>query len=266
MKLQRPLITIILIVLLGVNLIFFSLTSIGKAMSKDEMIQNIVEKYDIKETILNEENVKEAIKEFKYSSSLFDYINNEQENKIKDDIILNIENNNDVLLDEEKLTSLLKRSVFSYEIKNSVDIMGAVNDDIEFYSYKVSQYFNNDFLNTINFFKFFSNSFFSTLSFLLLIILIICVIIFERRIGLLISGIIAFFYSFFIYFLDNNFFKYDFISNVYFKDLFFLKLSLDNIYIVCFILSFVLLLVYIVKYIKKVLRDMRINSYISSWR
>lgn len=266
MKLQRPLITIILIVLLGVNLIFFSLTSIGKAMSKDEMIQNIVEKYDIKETILNEENVKEAIKEFKYSSSLFDYINNEQENKIKDDIILNIENNNDVLLDEKKLTSLLKRSVFSFEINNSVDMMGAVNNDIELYSYKVSRYFNDDFFNTMNFFKIFSNSFFSTIAFLILIISVIGIIFCEKMVGLLIGGIVTLFYSFFVYYLDYNFFKYDFISSVYFKDLSSLKLYLDNIYIICFILSFVLLLIYIIKYIKRVLRDMRINSYISSWR
>lgn len=266
MKLQKPLITIIFIVLLAVNLIFFSLTLIGKSITQEKTIQNIVEKYDVKETILNEDSMKDNIKKYKYTSSVFDYINVLEEKKLKQDIILNLENGKNILLDQEKLMSLLKRSVFSFEINNSVDMMGAVNNDIELYSYKVSRYFNDDFFNTMNFFKIFSNSFFSTIAFLILIISVIGIIFCEKMVGLLIGGIVTLFYSFFVYYLDYNFFKYDFISSVYFKDLSSLKLYLDNIYIICFILSFVLLLIYIIKYIKRVLRDMRINSYISSWR
>ncbi len=266
MKLQKPLITILLIVLLGVNLIFFSLTSIGKSISTKEMTKKIVNKYDIRDTILQEEFVKKNIKDYKYSSRVFDYINKEKEQEIKKDIIKNIENNNEILIDDKELTSILKRSVFSFEIKNSLDTMGVVNSDIELYSYKASQYINNDFLNTIKFFRFFSNSFLSTLSFIILLVSLVVIILFEKRLGILISGIITFIYSFFIYYLNNNFFNHEFISNIYFKGLTNEKLTLDNTYIICFILSFVLLLIYVIKYIKKVLRDMRINSYISSWR
>lgn len=266
MKLQKPLITIIFIVLLGVNLIFFSLVSIGKSLSTKEMTKKIIDKYDIKDTILQEEYVKNNIKEYKYSSLVFNYINKDKEKELKEDIIKNIENSSEILIDDKEITSILKRSVFSFEIKNSVDTMGAVNNDIELYSYKVSQYINNDFLNTIYFFRFLSNSLFSLVSILILIVLLVGIIICEKRNGYLISAIITFIYSFFIYFLNNNFFSHKFISDTYFKGLSIEKLSLDNTYMICFILSFVLLLIYIIKYIKKVLRDMRINSYISSWR
>lgn len=266
MKLQKPLITIIFIVLLGVNLIFFSLTFIGKAITTKEITEKIVNKYDINKTILEDTNIKKHIREYKYSPLVFNYINKEKEEELKENIIKNINNNRENLIDEKEITSLLKRSVFSYEIKNGVDTMGIVNNDIELYSYKVSQYINNDFLNTMNFFKFFSNNFFSTIAFSILILLLIGIIIEEKRNGFLISGIITFIYSFFIYYLNNNFFNYEFISNIYFNGLKGLKLSLDNTYMICFILSFVLLLIYIIKYIKKVLRDIRINSYISSWR
>lgn len=266
MKLQKPLITIIFIVLLGVNLIFFSLTSIGKSISTKEITEKIVNKYDINKTILEDLNVKKNITEYKYSPLVFSYINKEKEEELKEKIIKNIDDNRENLIDEKEITSLLKRSVFTYEIKNGVDTMGIVNSDIELYSYKVSQYINNDFLNTMNFFRIFSSSFFSTIAFSILILLLVGIIIVEKRNGFLISGIITFIYSFFVYFLNNNFFNYEFISNTYFGGLKGLKLSLDNTYMICFILSFVLLLIYIVKYIKKVLRDIRINSYISSWR
>lgn len=267
MKLNKPIITITIIILLVFNLIFFSFAQISKNILNEKFLTQLVDKFDLKKSVLNDQNIKNNINNYKYPQEVFNYIDYSSIDIVKKKIVNNILTKDKEFISEKDISYILNNSVYQYENYTFEDTFDYVKDDINKFSLNFSNAFKNDIVNILNFIKFLSNSMLYELSIIISLIFLTLIIFFEKRNGYLISSIICFIYALILYYLDSYFIKNMLLgpnNYLYFSNIDNLTISLDNIYIICLILSFVLLLIYIVKSIKKIMRDIRISSY--GWR
>ena len=264
MKLNKPIITICIIILLVVNLVFFSFLSIGHNLSNKEKLNEIIEKFDFKSYLLNNETINNSIKEYHYSEEVFNYMDQLQINKIKKKLVNNLYDNKEELINEVEIKELINNSVYEYESRTQKDIFGFVESDVNTFSNEMALKFNDNYSSYFQFVKTISNGIIYYSSIILSIVFIGLIIFYEKKNGLLISSIILICYSIYVFYMDNNFIRIVFNRVLkYFESI---NLHLDKLYIICFLVGFVLLLIYIVNLIKHWLRDLRIRSYISSWR
>ena len=258
MKLNKPLITICLIIILVINLIFFSFLSVGKKTEDKEYIKQIVSTFDFKEYLLNNSTIDKSINEYKYPKEVFDYLDSIKIDELKDEIVDNLFNKSDYLINKEDIIDILNNSVYEFEASRTKDIYSYVKDDIEEYS----MYFDNKLNKDIKDGYFYVNRITNALypvSILISIIIFGIIIIFEKENGILLSSIVLLSYSFFVFYVDKYFISFSYKRLLkYFK---FVNLELDNLYIICFILGFVLLLIYIIKSLRRFARNVRISSY-----
>lgn len=261
MKLNKPIITIVIIIILVINLIFFSFTLISKTLVKKDNLLTIVEHFNTKKYLLNNKTIKDSIDNYKYPKEVFNYIDNINLNKIKNDIVNNIYNDNDILIDSKDISYLLKNSVYEYESITNEIASNYVFDDIDYFAIDSSNYINNIILQQFRTYIFFSNNIFTYMSIILSIFLFSIIIIIEKRNGYLISSITLLTTTIVLYYLDNNI--YTIIPNIkkYIDKVENTNIVLDNKYMICFILGFVLLLIYIISFIKKQMREYRLNRW-----
>ena len=263
MKLNKPIITICIIILLVVNLIFFSFLSIGKNITNKKNLEELLQEFNFKEYVLNNETISNSISNYKYPKEVFNYMDEIKIKSIKNTFINNLYNRNEELINKNDIKELLSNSVYEYEYKNKKDIYEYVIDDINSFSTNLHDRFSKSFVDDYYTAGGIVNVLYY-ISIALSIIFISIIIFIEKKNGLLASSIILILYSFFLFYMDRNLVNKGFMSlSKYFNKI---NLNLNTSYIICFILGFVLLLIYIVKRLKEFLRDLRIRSYMSSWR
>ena len=259
MKLNKPIITICIIILLVVDLIFFSFLSFGKTIKDEKIIDEVVQSFDFKSYLLDDEVISKSIDNYNYPKEVFDYLDDLKINIIKKKFVNNLIKREDYLVLKQDIKELMTNSVYEYEVRNQKDILSYVSNDIDNFSSRIEEYFDTNFVNEYYSVYNISSGIIYYISLSFIIISIALIIILEKRNGFLISSIILIVYSFFIYYVNKNPFEvglrslFKYFDNVSFH--------LDNLYIICFILGFVLLLIYIVKFLRKVARDIRISSY-----
>ena len=258
MKLNKPLITICLIILLVINLLFFSFLSFGKKINDREYVNNIVESFDFKEYLLNNYIIQNSIEEYKYPKEVFNYLDNVKIDEIKNKIVDNLFNVNEYLIDKEDIINILNESVYEFELNRSIDIYKYVENDIYEFANNLDKRLNNDLINSYTYVVKINNSFYS-ISIVISIALIVAIVFFEKTTGILISSIVLMIYSFFVYYFNYYFLNFWFKNKTKYFDS--SSLGLENLYIVCFILGFILLLIYLVKCLRKVARNIRLSSY-----
>lgn len=261
MKLNKPVITITFIVLLLVNLIFFSLALLCKGLNTKENVKYILDNFNYKEYILEDINVNNSIDTYKYSNEVFDYIDKDKYEEIENKIIDNLFDKEETIIEENDIKELLTDSVNKYEIDKMIDTKGNAIEDIDNISSNIASTINKEFLLTYKVVNIVSSDLVVYSLLLVAIILVSVIILKEKRNGCLIGGISMLIYSFVAYSINNNLFNIIKLDDKYFNKFDKFVFKLDNFYMICFILSFVLLLIYIVLLIKKILRDKRINSY-----
>ena len=264
MKLNKPIITICIIIILVINLIFFSFLSIGREIGKKEFVSDIVEKFNFKEYSLNYELIQKDINNYKYPKEVFDYLNDNQIKQVKEKLVNNLFEKKEKIIEESDIKEIIYNSVSEYENKTSSDISKLLEKSVDSFSLKLVDDFNEDFINSYHLVRNISNSILYLISIIITITIIVLLIIFEKYNGVLISSIILMCYSFFVYYIGQNIFSSSF--NSLFKYFDNISFSMNNIHIICFILGFVLLLIYMLKKIKSFLRDIRIKSYSNNWR
>ena len=259
MKLNKPIITICIIILLVVDLIFFSFLSIGKNLKDKEFINDISQSFNFKEFLLDDETISNSINNYNYPKEVFDYLDEFQINKIKKKFTSRLLNKENSLLLKQEIKEVLSNSVYEYEYRSQSDVYSYVIKDIEDFSERMEANFNIDFVNEYYGVYNISNGIIYYIALGFFIVSIVLIISFEKRNGFLISSIILIIYSFLIYYINKNALEIGFRSLFkYFDNISF---HLDNLYIICFIIGFVLLLIYIVKLSKKCAREIRISSY-----
>lgn len=266
MKLDKPIISILIVIVLVLDLIFFSFTQICKNIEKKEQIESLVDKFDIQKYIVENERIKESINNYKYPKEIFNYLDESNIKIIKKKFVTNLLEEKNELLLEEDVTYLIKNSIYEYENRTHEDALVFSEEDITFLSKELVTD-SSEIVNVFNFFKVFTNSFIVLISFSLAVLLFVTLIILEKRNGLLLTSIILFGYTCFLFYLDSYFIRRVILNNQslkYFNNVEKMTCGLDIFYIICFILSFVLLLIYIIKYIRKAIREIRLNSY--NWR
>ena len=258
MKLNKPIITICIIILLVVDLIFFSFLSLGRNLKDKEFINDIVQSFSFKDYLLDDEVISNSINNYNYPKEVFDYLDDFQINKIKKKFVNRLLNKEKSLLLKEEIKEIISNSVYEYEYRTQSDIYSFVLKDIEDISRRMEEKLNIDFVK--EYYNVYNISdgllYFISLSFL--IVSIVLILVFEKRNGFLISSIILIIYSFLIYYINKN--AKEIVGSL-FKHFDNISFHLDNIYIICFIIGFVLLLVYIIKFLKKCARDIRISTY-----
>ena len=259
MKLNKPIITICIIILLVVDLIFFSFLFIGKKLSNNSFIKDTIQEFDFKEYLLDDEVIADSINNFKYPKEVFDYLDNNKINKAKKEFANLLIKKEEQLINKEEIKDILDSSVFEYEYRSSSDTYSFVEEDIDYFSNKMEKDFNTNFVNEYYSVNKLSSGILYYISLILIITGLVFIIILEQRNGFLISSIILIIYSFLTYYINKNMFEFGFNSVFkYFKKI---NLQMDNLYMICFILGFVLLLIYIVKSLRKMTREIRIKSY-----
>lgn len=262
MKLNKPIFTIILIILLVIDLIFFSIVIIGKKSLDKDNIKDIVYSFNYKEYLKDNENIKESISKYNYSFEIFDYIDDNEVKRIEDKFIDNLYSNKKPI-EYEDILLILNNAVNKYEKDNLVDIHKYVDNDINEIARKISNT-DEEFSLAFDFMNKFVNSKLIYIFLVIGILLITLIIVFEHINGCLINSIILILYSILMYYL-----KYNIYSKVHLDDninKYFIGFSnrivdLDNIYVISFILGFVFLLLYVIKLIRRIVRDIRLNSY-----
>ena len=262
MKLKKPIITIIIIILILVDLVFFSFLYLGKEITKKEQINEIVLKFDLKKYILDNRIIEESVNNYRYPEEVFNYLDDYEIKNIKDNFLVNLELKKDTLISSEELKELLLNSVYEYEFQTNNYILDYVSNDIDILALEITNNINN-YRDGYFFIEDISNSSLYYISIILLMIGIAIIILVETTRGVLISSIILFFLSFFLYYIENNSIKVLFKNFNNYLDK--CEIYYNNFYIICFILGFVLLLIYMYFLIKKIFREIRIKSY-SSWR
>ena len=262
MKLNKPIFTIILIILLVIDLIFFSIVIIGKKVLDKDNIKDIAYSFNYKEYLKDNKNIKESISKYNYSFEVFDYIDDNEVKRIEDKFIDNLYSNKKAIEYEDVLL-ILNNSIDKYEKNNLVDIHSYVDDDINEVAGDISN-IDEEFSLAFNYVNRFVNSNLIYLFLLIAIISIALIIVFEHINGCLINSIILILYSIFLYYSEYNVYsmiRLDSDTSKYFMDLSNKIVNLDNMYVISFLLGFVFLLIYVVKLIRRIVRDIRLNSY-----
>lgn len=263
MKLNKPIITICIIILLVVDLIFFSFLSIGKNLGEEECLNEITENFDFKKYVLNNDIISYSINNNKYNKEVFDYMDELKIKILKKNTVNNLLKEKEVIIDKNDVKEILSDSVYEYEHRNMEDIYNYVSNDINQFSNNIQNKVDNEYSEIYYFVINTSNSIVYLVSLVLIILFISLIIIFEKKNGLFISSIILIAYSFVIYYLNTKALHFFFVDkSKYFNSL---DLHLESLYVICFILGFVLLLIYIVNCLKKYGRELRLKSY-GSWR
>lgn len=258
MKLNKPVITICLIILLAINLLFFSFLSIGNKLEEKEFVNSIINSFDFKDYLLKEDNISTSINNYRYPQEVFDYLDDIKIKEIKDKIINDLFDNKEMIIEKGDIKELLVDSVYEFQNNRNVDIFNYVSSDIESFSLTFSNKINGEFVKSFYDIRNFSSWFYS-ITLLLTVIMIGLIIYFEKQKGLLISSIILMTYSFFAFYFNKYFLKFVFKNQSnYLKNV---KLDLDSLYIISFIIGFIILIIYLIKVFKKVARDIRISSY-----
>ncbi len=260
MRLKRPFITIMLIILLVLNLIFFSFVFMSRTVTNKEYIKEIIYKFDIRSYLNDNEDIKQNVDKYKYPIEVFDYID---EKSFKEILLNKLYDDKDYDLKVE-LTNMFKKSIDKYDSLNNTDSYNYVCDDIESIVNKFSEYFDEYVLKTFNFIRFISNN--SIFYFSIILSIVICgIIVFvERGNGILITSIILFLYSLFCYYINSNYYSIIVSAIGRSKNFEYLKnysFLLDKVYIICFILSFVLLLIYIIIFVRKKIKNRKMYLY-----
>ncbi len=264
MKLNRPIFTIILIILLVIDLIFFSIVIIGKKVLDKNSIKDIVYSFNYKEYLKDNEIIKNSTNNYKYSFEIFDYIDDNEVKKIEDKFIDNIYLNKKTI-EKEDIILILNNAVDKYEKDNLVDIHNYVDGDINKVSNKLSN-IDEEFNIAFSFINKFVNSELVYIFLIFAIISIVLIIVFEHINGCLINSITLILYSILMYYLKYNLYSkihLDNNVNKYFNDFSNKIVDLDNVYAISFFLGFVFLLIYVIKLIRRMIRDIRLNSYYS---
>ena len=260
MKLNRPILTIILIILLVIDLIFFSVALIGQKVLNEEFLNEMIYDFDYIDYLKDNESIKNSVNNYKYSFDVFNYIDKEEVKEVENKVVDNILSNEDTFIEYEDILQVLNNAVNKYEKINTVDIHEYIDDDIKEVAYELSNSFDNDSITGLHIVNGFVNSKIIYLFVIIAIVISTLIIIFEHINGCLINSIIYLIYSFAMYYL-----KYNFDFKVYIKNneitIANKVLPLDNIYVTCFVLGFVLLVIYVIKLIVKVVRDIKLNSY-----
>ena len=269
MNLRKPFITTILIVLLVIDFIFLSFFVSIKNISNKEYLSSVSKNFDIISYIKDRKYIIKSTENLEYPIDVYNYINIYNFHQLVDESIDNLLAGKKLIIDSTKLTNILTKSVSLYDLNNKSDSFSFVKDDIFRFSVEVSYRINND--GVVQIFKvalFLVNSFIYYIPFIIAIILSGLIIIYEKKEGILINGIIYIIYSFFLYYMNTHFISWMLKSGSfysYFRNMSDFTLRLDNLYIICFIFSFVLLLIYSVLYLKRVIRNIRLSSY-ENWR
>ncbi|MBR4260446.1 MAG: hypothetical protein IKQ33_00620, partial [Clostridia bacterium] len=132
MKLNKPKITTLIIVILVINLIFFSFTLISKALSNKNNIASIINNYNFKEYLLGNEVIRESITNYKYPKEVFNYLDEFNIKKLKKSIIENLNNNKEEILNKEELSYIIKNSIYEYDVRTKENAYDAAKKDIEY--------------------------------------------------------------------------------------------------------------------------------------
>lgn len=259
MKLNKSLKTITIIILLIINLIFFSFLIIGKKLGDKKFINEIVQEFNFKEYLNNNEIIKRSINNYKYPKEVFNELDNLRITNIKLKVVNNLFEKKEYLINKEDIIDLLNDSVYEYEKKYSIDIYDYVKKDIEDFSYMLENKLNDEFINNYYSVLDFSKGIIYYISIILTITFIVFIILLEKRNGFLITSIILILYSFFSYYVSNYFLDFVFKNKLNYFNSIHLEISDESI--ICFISGFVLLLIYIIKSVKKLARNIRVNSY-----
>lgn len=265
MRLNKPYISIILIVILVVDLVFFSLCAIGKSITNKKFLESIIDKFSFYNYVITNESVKNSIDSYRYPIEVYNFIDNNKVKELEDDFANNLIEGEKVLINKNKVIEILLESVNNYDSINDTSSIEYAKKDIDKVAEELNVFFDDSLKNTYNFFKLFAMDFVLLITIVIGISIIVSVIIFERENAYLLLFIIFGLFSYILYDFNGNFLKNNW-SNNEFLDLSGVTFMLDYSYIVCFILSFVLLLMYITKLIRNHLRDMRIKPYSDSWR
>lgn len=259
MKLNKPIISICIIIILIVDLIFFSFLSIARKTNDKEFMEEIALKFDFKKYLLNNDNIRYSIDNYKYSNTVFNYIDDLKVTIVKKKVVNNLFEGKEKVLDKSLIVEILNNSVYEYEYRENVDVVYYVHDDIEYFSGYLESKFNNEYADVYNSLRSFSSGAIYFISIGVAVVLLGLIIIIERKQGLLIDSITLLLYSFFIYYFNKHFLEIGYRSLFkYFDNL---ELHLDDLYVICFIIGFILLLICIVDKIRKTLREKRINAY-----
>ncbi len=264
MKLKKYFISIPLIIVLVLLLIIFSFVLISKRYVDNNYVKDIADKFDLKSYLFQDEKINNSILNYNYPKEVYNYIDENKVLILKKKFYSNLISNNNVLIDKKDIKVILDNSVYEYENITHKDVYNNVCVDIDYISTNLSEYINEKLLHYHNFFLFIGSNSFYYFLFITCIILFILLILLEGINGIFISFIISFSYSFYLYYINNNFYDL-FISSFnnnylinYFREYFLLK---EESYIICFIFSFVLLLICIVNYLKKIIKEIKVSSY-----
>ena len=269
MRLNKPIITIILIIVMAFTMVSFSLSLIGKSLNNKKVLRPVVNNFLFYNYVVKDKNIVTSINSYKYPIEVFDFIDYKEVNKVKEDFINNYIEGKKILIDSSQIRKILKSSVNIYEEKYNVDILKNINKDIDNVSLKINDFFGEEFSQGSMLLKMFSSDIVMYIIILILISIFVSIIVIEKKTGLLICSTALIVFSFLLYYINNNFFinkNLFYLDNTYFYDMEGVTLKLDKTYMICFILGFVLLLIYIVKSIKKYFRDLRLYSYGYYWR
>ena len=265
MDLKKPIGTTFTVIILSIVLMILTFFATFRYLTNKDFLKARAKDFDIVEFVKNRGYVVEHSDSYKYPVEVFNYINIYDFNTLMDQSIDNLFDNKDTILDVNKLTDLLTKSVNLYDMNNNTDSLAFVKEDISRFSSEIAYKINNGVaVSLIKTFISFMHSFVYYIPFLIAIALFGLIFWNEKKNGLLINAAILFFYSFVIYRLD-----YQMLPMLASKDSFYsyivglnkMTLGLDRIYIVCFILSFILLLIYIVMRLDKTIKNIRKKPY-----
>ncbi len=262
MKLNKPIFTIILIILLVIDLIFFSIVIIGKIVLDKDNVKDIAYSFKYKEYLKDNEIIKESINNYNYSFEIFNYIDDNEVRRVEDKTIDNLYSNKK-FIEYEDVLLIFNNAIDKYEKDNLIDVHKYIDDDIN----KIAKELSNtdeEFVLIFDSVNRFVNGKFIYLLLVIAIISITLIIVFEHINGCLINSIVLILYSIFLYYSKYNAYsmiRFDSDTSKYFVDFSSKTVNLDNIYVISFLLGFVFLLIYVVKLIRRVVRDIRLNSY-----
>ncbi len=265
MNLKKPFITTLFIVLLVIDFLFLSFLVSIKNISSKEYLNEKIKDFDIKRYVKDRDYIIESANNFRYPIEVFDYIDVNKFQEIGYEAVDNLIDRKKIVLDSEKLSGLLYDSVSVYDEENNADSYVHVKKDIQRFATEIAYKINND--SVVSLLKatlIIVNSVFYFIPYLIAIALTALIIYFEKKKGLLITGIAYVIYSFYLYYFNNYFIRRLYVEGnfySYFKGFKKYTFNLDNLYIICFLVGFVLLLIWTVFYIIKVVRKIKVNSY-----
>ncbi len=264
MKFNKPVLTTILIIILLLDFFLFSITIVTKkTLNKDNALE-IVHSFDYKAYLMDDENIKQSIDNYSYSKEIFDYIKKDDVISLEDKLVDNLYSYDEEIIRKKDILLIMNDAVDRYESEKTLDIHNYIDNDIDKVSSDIVSLFNENTVMSFNFINKIVSSAIIYVFVFIATVLTVLIMIFEKRKGYLINGILYLIYSVFVYYISKVIFTSGFINdNIirYFKYFSTNKINLDMIYIVCFVFGFILILIYFIGYLKRTFRDMRLGQY-----